>query len=114
MVGSEPPDLDYYYDTREKTLKKEEFFKSKLNIQNLNWCYYDKYEDISLYYYKNEQPLQMNQNQRDQSQQFNEKLRLWKCCTLIKQQNVTLEKIIHRIANERFLFVFLIALLLSS
>ena len=98
LAGSEPPDLDYYYDSREKILKQEEFFKSNINMQNLNWSYYDKYEDISIYYYKNEQILQMNQ--RDQ--QFYEKLKLWKCCTLIKQQNLTLEKIMNRISNERF------------
>ena len=86
-------------DTKEKKLKKEEFFKSNLNMQTLNWSYFDKYEDISIYYYKNEQLQQLNQH--DQIQQFNEKLKLWKCCTLIKVQTMTLEKIVHRIANER-------------
>jgi hypothetical protein len=102
--------LEYYYDTKEKKLKKEDFFKTNLNMQKLYWSYYDKYEDISIYYYKNEQLQQLNQqHQHDQIQQFNEKLKLWKCCTLIKQQNVTLEKILQRIANERFgdLFNFL-------
>jgi hypothetical protein len=102
LVGSEPPDLEYYYDSTQKILKQEEFFKSNLSIQNLNWSYYDKYEDISIYYYKNEQIFKMNNQQRDQ--QFYEKLKLWKCCTLIKQQNLTLEKIMNRISNERFAF----------
>lgn len=35
---------------------------------------------------------------------FNDKLKLWKCCTLIKHQNLTLEKILNRIKNERHLW----------
>lgn len=35
------------------------------------------------------------------NESFNDKLKLWKCCTLIKQQNITLEKILNRIKNER-------------
>lgn len=35
---------------------------------------------------------------------FSEKLKLWKCCTLIKQKNISLEKILTRIKSERHLW----------
>ena len=34
---------------------------------------------------------------------FNNKLKLWKCCTLVKKQSLTLDKILSRIKTERFL-----------
>jgi hypothetical protein len=36
------------------------------------------------------------------SENLNHKLKLWKCCTLIKQPNLTFEKILNRIKNERY------------
>lgn len=101
LIDSEPYDLEHYYDVKDKKLKKEDFFKGNLNAQHFYWFYYDKYEDISIYYFKNEQSMQFNQAQEQINQHFNEKLKLWKCCTLIKQQNINLEKILQRISHER-------------
>jgi hypothetical protein len=91
----------------------------------------DKFEDVSIYYLKNEQQNELldalsinNQTNSSPSGQnvpsnlfipkndsslfvsqknenFNDKLRLWKCCTLVKNQNLTIEKILKRIKNER-------------
>jgi hypothetical protein len=92
----------------------------------------DKFEDVSIYYLKNEQQTdlletltlnnQINSTiipsqsvtcstlspQNDsllllpqKNENFNDKLRLWKCCTLVKDQNLTVEKILKRIKNER-------------
>lgn len=38
------------------------------------------------------------------SDSFYNKMKLWKCCTLVKTQNLTLEKILNRIKNERHLW----------
>ena len=35
------------------------------------------------------------------SSEYLTKLRLWKCCTLVKRQNLTIDKILERIRNER-------------
>ena len=171
-IGSEPNDLDYFYDLNSKQLKRPEFFLSNINIDKTFWCYLDKYEDVSIYFYRNEYPLiqpqsntsstltnnmghsmsniastaasisvnnnpqsnlisiqQLNphslsannhyQNSNNSAnlfasqkfENFNDKLKLWKCVTLIKHPNIKLEKILNRIKNERFkllinLFIF--------
>jgi len=131
--GSEPYSLDYFYDVPGRKLKKADFFTNNVNIQNAFWFYMDKFEDVSIYYLKNEQQNELletlntnnqtnstltpisqnalNNNlipQNDSSlflfqknENFNDKLRLWKCCTLVKNQNLTIEKILKRIKNER-------------
>ncbi len=129
--GSEPYSLDYFYDVSGRKLKRVEFFTNNVNIQNAFWFYMDKFEDVSIYYLKNEQQNELldalsitNQANSSPSGQnvpsnlfipkndsslfvsqknenFNDKLRLWKCCTLVKNQNLTIEKILKRIKNER-------------
>ncbi len=187
------------YDLDKQKIKKVEFFTSNINIEKTYWFYLDKYEDVSIYYFKNEyiqqqqklaQSPNTNMKQIDQSmtascsnnqtsslatisssnsnnlnyststtsttstsivststqsqsknkttnissseiqdinllneinltfntsidsclylpqknENFNNKLKLWKCCTLIKHQNITLEKILNRLKNERQLW----------
>ena len=166
--GSEPHNLDYVYDSQQHKIKKVEFFTNNVNIQKTFWFYLDKYEDVSIYYFKNEYVQQQHEqllltttNLEAQAQSiqssnmnsstpsvlstitsaaanttltsakvaiqmtnppnpvadaasvssslfmpqknenFNDKLKLWKCCTLVKHQNLTLQKIINRIKNER-------------
>ena len=130
--GSEPYGLDYFYDVPGRKLKRVDFFTNSVNIQNAFWFYMDKFEDVSIYYLKNEQQTDLletltlnnqisstiipNQSvpcstlspQNDsflllsqKNENFNDKLRLWKCCTLVKDQNLTVEKILKRIKNER-------------
>ena len=152
--GSEPYNLEYLYDMKGRKLKKVEFFTSNINIQNAFWFYLDKFEDVSIYFLKNEQQKeqliegmptavtqipttsivscsitpnttnQINANLPTQtsltvnnnnincetisnlyvpqkSENFNDKLRLWKCCTLVKHHSLTLDKILNRIKNER-------------
>lgn len=176
--GSEPCTLEYLYDLDLRQIKKAEFFTSNINIEKTYWFYLDKYEDVSIYYFKNEyiqqqqklaqssntnlklsyssQELVVNNlehqhrssttglmsqsntqatnvknksslvntevqehktNVNDVSQIlnevyylpqknecFNNKLKLWKCCTLVKHHNITVEKILNRIKNERHLW----------
>ena len=108
----------------------------------------DKFEDVSIYYLKNEQQNELlettivsnqinatglssaNPNliatsnlvnpKIDQSlyvsqknENFNDKLRLWKCCTLVKHHNLTLEKILNRIKNERYIKMYINYFLIS-
>ena len=188
--GSEPHQLDYLYDMQVRNIKRVEFFTSNVTIDKTHWFYADKYEDVSIYYFKSEStsdlivntsltnlsqqgtststvgptqspspsisqqqqsettatssaPLQSSDQQRVQlktapsideannssinnnntstavtsnmaasisaslfiphkNENFNDKLKLWKCCTLVKHPNMTLEKIVHRIKYERF------------
>ncbi len=161
-------------------IKKAEFFTSNINIEKTYWFYLDKFEDVSIYYFKNEY-IQQQQKQLFQAsatsltaketampasssntnnfassqansnhhfkqrssiissvdqeltnlneihlafnipnesgfylpqknESFNNKLKLWKCCTLIKHQNITVEKILNRIKNERLPFWLLFLL----
>ena len=193
--GSEPHNLDNLYDLESHKLKKVDFFANNVNIDKTYWSYFDKYEDVSIYYFKIEPQQQLikttsNTNLANTSatpnQQsfvtastgtplsslnslisttnsssqtffissnlmatvtsagaaasasilspataasnassatrtsnnnstntlfipqtnecFNDKLKLWKCCTLIKKPNLTLEKILSRLKSERFLW----------
>jgi hypothetical protein len=142
VLGSEPHSLDGLYDWETRTLRKQEFFTSLVNVDKSFWSYFDKYEDVSIYYFRNEYQQQIiktatsssNLNNSSslsasttaaQAQQhfsmtpasfasslfipqtnecFNDKLKLWKCCTLIKKPNLTLEKILQRLKSERFLW----------
>lgn len=109
FYDSEPLDLEVFFEPIERKLRKEEFFKNSIPTQNLNWCYFDKYEDISIYFLKNELNAMgkhseaFSQISPQNQPNFNEKLRLWKCCTLIKKQNVTFDKILQRINYERYI-----------
>jgi hypothetical protein len=193
--------LEFLYDLDKQKIKKVEFFTSNINIEKTYWFYLDKYEDVSIYYFKNEyiqqqQKISQSSNtsvkQSDQSaivstnsysnqnssaatisssnsnnlnfststntsssasssttqsqsknkssaisasdmqdinllneinltfntsidsclylpqknENFNTKLKLWKCCTLIKHQNITVEKILNRLKNERYFFYY--------
>ncbi len=98
---SEPYDLEYFYDKANKKLKNEDFFESHTGVKSSSWTLLDTYlSDISIFYSKNEMSNTTTSNSYSQ-QQTHEKLKLWKCCTLIKNQNLTLESIQQRIANER-------------
>ena len=62
-----------------------------LNNQNKNVAInFDSVDEMSFF------------NFTEKTDNFSNKLKLWKCCTLIKQANMTLEKIVNRIKNERF------------
>ncbi|CAF0915176.1 unnamed protein product [Brachionus calyciflorus] len=160
--GSEPYNLDYFYDLEKKIMKRIEFFTNNVKIEKINWFYFDKFEDVSIYYFKNDffsqsllKNISSNTNSSHQThstinnshnqttsnntttisspvsiqitcseismpeayesvqssflihqknESFNDKLKLWKCCTLVKHQNLTLEKILTRIKDERFLW----------
>lgn len=172
ICGSEPHSLDSLYDLESRKLKKFEFFAGNVNIDKTFWSYFDKFDDVSIYYFKNEYQQQLllnksasnsnltnsssvststinnppssNQSSQQQQQQpyyvssnmmgstpnqpslsvsstsyptissslfipqanecFSEKLKLWKCCTLVKKPNLTLEKILNRIKKERYLW----------
>lgn len=199
--GSEPHQLDYLYDMQAHKIKRIEFFTSNVTIDKTHWFYSDRYEDVSIYYFKSESANELvmnssltNLHQLGQQQQptsgaavvsastsnpttttaniqsgtttqassnealsgggnggiltkiksinsidetspsggtsnhntttnastpgtsssisaslfipqknesFNDKLKLWKCCTLVKHPALTLEKIVHRIKYER-------------
>jgi hypothetical protein len=173
-----PYELDYIYDSKLSTVKYKQFFTTNINVDNSNWLYFGKYEDVSLYRYKNEHKnnnessettlidsatptatstlastptstttitttktaanacssmhipypfsgyqLQQTKNAttapRSQSNtsleisvtsslmlncSFYDSLRLWKCCTLIKQYNLKADQILNRIKNERHLW----------
>lgn len=149
--GSEPHNLDYFYDKETKCIKRTEFFTNNIKIDKINWFYFDKFEDVSIYYFKNDilfqsllknvesvisgsgiqssistnrsvansLSIQINESTpvllvpetfesiqssfafSQQNESFNDKLKLWKCCTLIKSQNLTIEKILTRIKDER-------------
>jgi hypothetical protein len=154
VLGSEPHNLDSLYDPESRRLKKAEFFASNVNIDKSFWSYFDKYEDVSIYYFKSEYQQQViktagsnanlsgagsshlaagpNSNNSNASagggnvapgatrphsmnpaafqaclfipqtnECFNDKLKLWKCCTLVKKPNLTLEKILTRLKSER-------------
>lgn len=191
--GSEPHQLDYLYDMQTRNIKRAEFFTSNVNIDKTHWFYLDKYEDVSIYYFKSEGSTELtvntsltnlNQSQStavagsatpsssmadasstnsgngavssanakvrsansieetspslsplisavpvssatlpstvtatatstaasasaslfipQKNESFNDKLKLWKCCTLVKHPGLTLEKIVHRIKYERY------------
>lgn len=149
MNSIEPPKLDYFYDIKTKQVKNAEFFKTKFNIDKTFWSYQDKFEDVSIYFFKTDQSNTQNTNANQfqsyvnnnqlpmhvsssnsnscssqnshsmpssaegysltaltsvvvpRPDSFFNKLKLWKCCTLVKTRNLTLEKIIYRIKNER-------------
>lgn len=159
--NSDPLSLDSYYDLKNRSLKKADFFVNNIKLDKNYWYYMDKFEDVSIYFCKNENSnetkqddaimlpeltLHSNTNQNllpvgdaslgqanethyaysnaglphsisstivtstnfltlmpQKFETFSDKLKLWKCCTLIKQKNVTLEKIVNRIKNERYL-----------
>jgi hypothetical protein len=124
------PVLDFFYNSSRKELKNANFFTSKFSNDKIQWTYQDKFEDVSIYFCKHDQSSQTSANQTDShsnssvsnTQDFSEvvstltsvivskpdsfgnKLKLWKCCTLVKTQNLTLEKILSRIKNERHLW----------
>jgi hypothetical protein len=157
VFGSEPHLLDNLYDLEQKKLKKVDFFANNVQIDKTYWSYFDKYEDVSIYYFKNDSMSSFNNNKSIAStatnlisiseqpstqttttttttsgalnittnnsalhtastsyssslfmpqanECFNDKLKLWKCCTLIKKPNLTLDKIMNRIKNERYLW----------
>ena len=148
-TNSDPPSLDYYYDVNTKSLKKSDFFVANIKLDKNFWYYMDKFEDVSIYFCKeesnenkqtiddlasalpeiaftnNSSPSQVQlQSVTEQIysgsisntivtstnfltlmpqkfETFTDKLKLWKCCTLIKQKNVTLDLILNRIKYER-------------
>jgi len=152
----ETPKLDYFYNSKKKELLNTEFFTTKFNSDNIFWIYQDKFEDVSIYFSKNDQPsssqpkpqqpqqLQTNKNSNTANpissnklqsytpvpfnipsqvsipvaagcvsltsvlvpkpECFYNKLKLWKCCTLVKTPNLTIEKIVNRIKNERHIW----------
>ncbi|RNA25411.1 stAR-related lipid transfer 13 isoform X2, partial [Brachionus plicatilis] len=152
--GSEPHNLEYFYDKEAKSIKRAEFFSNNIKIDKTNWFYFDKFEDVSIYYFKNDilfqsllknvesstsnsgiqlpvspnrtvttaVTIQINDSTSNflepetfesvqssfaipqQNESFNDKLKLWKCCTLIKSQNLTFEKILTKIKDERKLW----------
>ena len=206
--GSEPHQLDYLYDMQIHKIKRVEFFTSNVTIDKTHWFYLDKYEDVSIYYFKSESANELaamntsltnltqlassstitnpnpiilqsstgiavaalveptstssvqstcpsgtgslfkvkstssmeesNNSQQQHSsssvvvtattpsrttshtpastsisaslfmqqknESFNDKLKLWKCCTLVKHPGLTLDKIVHRIKYERQLW----------
>jgi hypothetical protein len=169
LLNTEPHNLEYFYDRELKKLKIQEFFQSNVKIDKTYWSYQDKFEDVSIYFCKNDTPDQqmfnlifpqsknsiqlqslinpISQNSISNTQQssnnnhnlpigqgsiaslagsssiitattamlipsklenFVNKLKLWKCCTLIKKQNLTLEKILNRIRNERFIYLIVV------
>ena len=123
-------------------MRKAEFFNTKFNIEKTFWTYQDKFEDVSIYFCKDDNPGQSSSTNQFQSyvsmppvsmnspvagnspndtllalsegcitltaavvprpDSFYNKLKLWKCCTLVKTPNLTLEKILNRIKNERY------------
>jgi len=152
---TETPRLDYFYNTKTKELLNTEFFTSKFNSDKMSWIYQDKFEDVSIYFSKHDQPTTCQPGQQQPPQQSNKnvansgfnsrlqsympssapvnvasqisipvaagcvsltsvlvpkpecfcnKLKLWKCCTLVKTPNLTVEKIINRIKNERHMW----------
>jgi hypothetical protein len=104
LFESEPHDLDYYYDAEEEKLKTEDFFKCWSNIKSANWTFIGAYlADVSIFYCKNEMLVKLNPEETVEiiRNQCHEKLRLWKCCAIVKNQNATLESIQQRISNER-------------
>lgn len=143
-----------------RKIKRPEFFTNNVNIDKTHWFYLERYEDVSIYYFKSESanelvvntsltnlssqstagspttansssdalstsrirsansidepsssstPMVINQSTSisaslfipQKNESFNDKLKLWKCCTLVKHPALTLEKIVHRIKYER-------------
>lgn len=58
--GSEPHNLDYLYDLSTNKIKRVEFFTNRVDIEKTYWYYFDKYEDVSIYYFKNEYQTKLN------------------------------------------------------
>ncbi len=148
-TNSDPPSLDYYYDINTKSLNKSDFFAVNLKMDKNFWHYMDKFEDVSIYFCKEENNENKQTNDDITSvlpdlafvnnssspdvqlqsvteqiysgsisntivtstnfltlmpqkfETFTDKLKIWKCCTLIKHKNVTLDQILNRIKYER-------------
>jgi hypothetical protein len=144
VISLELYDIEHFYDFNEHKLKKNEFFKNDIDIEKIYWLYYDKYEDVSIYFFKNDYStkdasaitttvVQQHQSHSKEHrlsfkidkkmtsnldpkflknpnsvflssncESFSNNLKLWKCCTLVKHTNLSLEKILARIKYERF------------